>query len=162
VRDVRMGRLADVLVRQMTQADAEEIAGWHYEPPYSFYDATADAGDLQLLLDDESRRDRYFSAFDRDGVLVGFFEFKPQGSEVELGLGLRPDLTGGGLGLGFVTAGMGFGRERFRPSGFRLSVATFNGRAIRVYERAGFRPVRMYFHATNGGIHRFLEMACEA
>ena len=59
-------------------------------------------------------------------------------------------------------AALAFGRERFRLETFRLAVATFNRRAIRVYERAGFAPVREYDHATNGGIHRFLEMARSA
>jgi hypothetical protein len=38
-----------------------------------------------------------------------------------------------------------------------LSVATFNERAIRVYERLA-SPLRIFDHATNGGIHLFLEM----
>jgi [ribosomal protein S18]-alanine N-acetyltransferase len=146
-------------VRQMTQEEAEEIAAWQYEPPYSFYDAAADEGDLRLLLDAASREGRNFSAFDDEGTLVGFFEYKALGEDVEIGLGLRPDLTGHGLGLDFVVAGMAYGRERFRPKVFRLAVATFNERAIRVYERAGFHPVREYDHETNGGAHRFLEMA---
>jgi ribosomal-protein-alanine N-acetyltransferase len=142
----------------MTQADAEEIAGWRYEPPYSFYDADADADDLRLLLDPVAREGRYFSAFDAD-ELVGFFEYKPRAGDVEIGLGLRPDLTGRGLGLAFVGAGMAYGRERFRPRGFILAVAVFNTRAIRVYERAGFVRVREYDHETNGRVHRFLELA---
>jgi [ribosomal protein S18]-alanine N-acetyltransferase len=146
-------------IRQMTQADAEEIAAWRYEPPYSFYDATADENDLRLLLDPESRDGRNFGVWHDDDTLVGFFEFKPRGADLEIGLGLRPDLTGRGLGVEFVEAALAFGRERFGPETFRLAVATFNRRAIRVYERAGFELVREYNHATNGGIHRFLEMA---
>jgi ribosomal-protein-alanine N-acetyltransferase len=145
--------------RQMTQAEADEIAQWRYEPPYSFYDADADADDLRLLLDPGTRENRYFSALDASGALVGFFEFEQRGEEVELGLGLRPDLTGRGLGVEFVVAGMDYARERFRPASFTLAVATFNARAIRVYERAGFRPVREYDHETDGGVHRFLELA---
>jgi ribosomal-protein-alanine N-acetyltransferase len=145
-------------IRQMTQADAEEIAGWRYDPPYSFYDADADADDLRLLLDPATREGRYFSA-DADGELVGFFEYKPRAEGLEIGLGLRPDLTGRGLGLAFVRAGMAYGREHFRPRRFILAVATFNTRAIRVYERAGFVRVREYDHETNGGVHRFLELA---
>ena len=34
-----------------------------------------------------------------------------------------------------------------------------NKRAIRVYERAGFTALRTFDHETNGGVHRFLEMA---
>ena len=143
----------------MNQTDAAAIAAWKYESPYSFYDWTADADDLALLLDAETREGRYFSVVDVDGVLVGFFEFRVEASDVVVGLGLRPDLTGRGLGQRFVGAGIDFARERFAPARFRLSVATFNERAIRVYERCGFQPGRTYDHATNGGVHRFLEMS---
>jgi [ribosomal protein S18]-alanine N-acetyltransferase len=145
-------------IRPTRELDALAIATWRYEPPYSFYDASADQDDLALLLGAETREGRHFSAFDGDDELVGFFSFTVGVDEVVVGLGLRPDLTGQGLGLAFIEEGLAFARERFRPSRFRLSVATFNERAIRVYERAGFEPLRTYDHVTNGGIHPFLEM----
>jgi [ribosomal protein S18]-alanine N-acetyltransferase len=148
-------------IRQMLQVHAEEIATWRYEPPYSFYDSDADAGDLALLLDPETREGTYFAAFGADASLLGFFEFRPHGDDLVVGLGLRPDLTGRGLGLEFVGAGLAFARRRFEPSRFRLSVATFNERAIRVYERAGFVRLRTYDHETNGGVYPFLEMALD-
>lgn len=49
------------------------------------------------------------------------------------------DLTGRGLGLEFFRTGPRFGRERYRPRLVQLHVAAFNERAIKVYERAGFR-----------------------
>jgi ribosomal-protein-alanine N-acetyltransferase len=147
----------NIEIRQMSQDDAEACARWRYDPPYSFYDADADADDLALLLSQESREGRNFAAFS-DGELIGGFEYKIEGDDVVIGLGLRPDLTGRGLGLAFMEAGMDFARARFGPARFRLSVATFNERAIRVYERAGFQPLRTYDHETNGGIHPFLEM----
>jgi ribosomal-protein-alanine N-acetyltransferase len=146
-----------ITIREMDDRAARQIAAWRYEPPYSFYDADADADDLALLLGETSRKGRYFSAFSGD-ALIGFFEFRTEGDDVIIGLGLRPDLTGRGLGGSYVEAGMAFARERFRPRRFRLSVATFNERAIRVYERAGFLPLRTYDHETNGGVHPFLEM----
>ena len=143
----------------MTQADAEQIAAWHYPEPFSFYDWSADVNDLAELLDPTQRADRYFSADDERGDLVGFFVFKrdtPQA--VEVGLGLRPDLTGQGLGGAYLAAGLAYARSRFDPERFTLSVATFNRRAITVYERAGFSAVRVYMHSTNGGEWEFVEM----
>jgi [ribosomal protein S18]-alanine N-acetyltransferase len=142
----------------MDQRDADAIAAWHYEPPYSFYDWTADADDLALLVDENARKGRLFSVRDENGVLVGFFEFRAEEADVVVGLGLRPDLTGRGLGRRFVGAGLAYARERFDPAGFRLSVATFNERAIRVYEQCGFQPGRRFEHPTNGGVFPFLEM----
>ena len=147
---------------QMDDDDAREISRWHYPPPYDFYDWTSDADDLEELLDPERREDTYFSALDGEGALVGFFEFETDGETVDVGLGLRPDLTGQGLGLEYLRAGLEFARERFFPRRFTLSVATFNERAIEVYERAGFRRGAVYMHHTNGADFQFLAMAREA
>src|SRR4051794_31211878 len=116
----------------MRAGEALEIAAWHYQPPYSFYDWAADADDLALLLDDDRREGRFFAVSDgRD--LVGFFEFQTDGDgDVVIGLGLRPELTGRGLGQEFVENGLTFARQSFQPTAFRLSVAAFNARAIRV------------------------------
>jgi ribosomal-protein-alanine N-acetyltransferase len=146
----------------MVQADAEVVAGWHYPEPFSFYDWTADEDDLAELLDPALRGEAYFAVEDDTGALVGHFSFKPEGRTLVVGLGLRPDLTGRGRGRSFLSAGLDFGRERFDPEEFSLAVATFNERAIKVYERAGFAPMRVYMHETNGGSWEFLEMRREA
>lgn len=147
--------------RQMDAADASRIAGWRYDPPYDFYDPDADPEDLAELLDPESRG-VYFSVLVEGGDLVGFFQFEERGETVDVGLGLRPDLTGGGIGTEFCRAGLEFARSRFAPRRFTLAVAAFNGRAIRVYERLGFRRVGVFTHETNGGEHEFLSMEREA
>jgi [ribosomal protein S18]-alanine N-acetyltransferase len=143
----------------MSQADAEAIALWRYPEPYSFYDWTADADDLAELLDPASRGDAYFAVDADAGDLVGYFSFKPRdGGTLEIGLGLCPEQTGRGLGRSFVEAGLDYARERFAARSFTLAVATFNERAIKVYERAGFTRGRVYMHSTNGGDWEFLEM----
>ena len=148
--------------RKMGDEEAQEVAGWRYDPPYSFYDADQDPEDLEELLDADQRGGRYYSVTDDRGELVGFFYFGAEEGagrrEVTLGLGMRPDLTGRGMGRGFLLAGLDFARRAFSPDVFRLSVATFNGRAIRAYERAGFVPGRTYPQETNGGVYEFLDM----
>lgn len=141
----------------MTQAEAEAVASWHYAPPFDFYDWTADGDDLDLLLSPERREGRFFSVHD-GGELAGFFEYRREGDEVVVGLGLRPELTGHGLGVRFVEAGLLFGRERLGAQAFRLTVAEFNRRARLVYERCGFSETRTFDHETNGGVWRFVEM----
>jgi ribosomal-protein-alanine N-acetyltransferase len=142
----------------MSDASAVSIAGWRYSPPYDFYDAIPDDPDLADLLRADFRRGRYFEFVDVAGNLVGFFEYKHEVKPLEIGLGLRPDLTGRGLGLNFVTAGMVFARSEFGAKSLSLSVAVFNERARKVYERAGFHPVETYLHRINGIDHEFLRM----
>jgi ribosomal-protein-alanine N-acetyltransferase len=153
---------ASYTFRQMTDGEAREISRWHYQAPYDFYDSTSDPDDLEELLDPVRRAGSYFSAFDAEGALVGFFQFESEGETVDVGLGLRPDLTGRGFGEGYLLAGLDFARERFSPARFTLAVATFNERAIRVYERAGFRRGTVYTHHTSGADYRFLAMARDA
>jgi len=148
--------------RKMEDEEATQISTWHYDPPYDFYDATSDPDDLKELLDPKRRKDAYFSVFDDHGVLVGFFQFEREGTRVDIGLGMRPDLTGRGLGGEYLRAGLEFARRRFSPERFTLSVATFNEHAILVYERAGFRRNTVYRHNTNGGEYLFLSMARKA
>jgi ribosomal-protein-alanine N-acetyltransferase len=109
----------------MSQDEALVIAAWHYEPPYSFYDWTADADDLAELLGKETREGKYFSALGADDELVGWFSFSCEGDCVDFGLGLRPDLTGRGWGwrtsqLGSCSLDSGSSRVGFdcrsRPS----------------------------------------------
>jgi [ribosomal protein S18]-alanine N-acetyltransferase len=164
--------------RPMTEAEAREIAAWRYDGPYAFYNtpegAADDPGYLRELLDPDNP---YYAALDSQGGLIGFLAFggpaqvgtpeersEAYGGEeaLDVGLGLRPDLTGRGLGLAFVEAGLAFARQRFSPARFRLSVATFNRRAIRVYEGAGFRRVRAMSLASSGGPREFLIMVRDA
>jgi RimJ/RimL family protein N-acetyltransferase len=106
-----------------------EIEGWAYDPPYDFYD-----GRHESVRNPE----RFFAALDETGALSGHYYYEFSDGVLTYGLGLRPELTGRGLGLEFVRAGLEFGRDRFRPERIVLAVAAFNQRAIRVYERAGF------------------------
>ena len=142
----------------MNEQDAHAIAKWHYQDPYTFYDADQDPDDLAELLNPQSWQETYHSVFDEQNKLFGFFTFNKNEGIIEIGLGLRPDLTGKGIGLGFVQAGLEFAKNIYSSTAFRLKVATFNHRAIRVYEQAGFHPARVFMHTTNGGEYEFLEM----
>ena len=139
-------------LRPITRADAEEISGWRYPEPYSTYDGKSSS--IPGLLEP---RYNYHAVFDGAGELVGYFCFGvdatiPEGRKrglygddaLDVGLGMRPDLTGLGHGLEFVRAGLCFAVDRFSPSAFRLTVAAFNRRAVTVYEKAGFDLVQEF------------------
>ena len=145
-------------IEPLTQSDAETIATWHYEGEFAFYDAEADPEDLAELLDPALRGDSMFAVRDGTRELIGFFAFQITDGLVDFGLGLRPDLTGRGLGADFARAGLNFARTRFSPKTIQLGVAAFNKRAIKVYQRIGFREVEHYMNRTNGGMFEFIRM----
>lgn len=133
--------------------DALAIARWHYPGPYAIYDIQATAL-LGMRI--------YYHALDERGQLIGFYSFIARDDEVEVGLALRPDLTGQGMGLEFLQAGLDYAMDLFHPARFRLDVATFNQRAMRVYERARFRPSRTITRQIGREYVECLEMVRDA
>jgi len=144
--------------------DARAMASWRYEGEYSFYNT----GLFPLLLVVPLRwllasmGVEVYAVRDESKEVAGTFSYTRQHDSVEIGLAMRPDLTGRGLGLDFVRAGMDFARERFAPRAFTLDVATFNLRAIKVYQRAGFVPVATFKRSMRQGPVEFLAMSCSA
>lgn len=145
--------------------DVAAVARWRYSGEYAFYNSTlremllirlAQMG-LQLF-----GRTIYYSALDSHGELAGIFSFVRRGPTVEIGLGMRPDLTGHGAGREFLEAGLAFARQQIAPAGFRLDVARFNERAIRVYEHAGFVATRTFERRVGGKPYEFVEMVRDA
>lgn len=158
----------------MSEPDARTIQTWRYAEPYAIYSYAQSEEGLAEMLEPRSP---HYAVRNEQGALVGFFCYGTSAQvwdnavpalydderTVAIGLGLRPDLTGQGLGLGFVAAGLRFAREHFAPRRFRLFVLAFNQRARRVYERAGFTRVREFvqLNPVHGEL-RFVEMQCEA
>ena len=150
----------EFVIRPMTAADAHSIATWRYPGEYSFYDADADPDDLAELLDPAEWGRRYFAADELAGpTLAGVLVVKLTGPVAEIGLGLRPDLTGRGLGESYLRACLHFASAALGAQSYTLAVAAFNRRAITLYERAGFQQVDRFEHFTNGGRHAFIRMA---
>ena len=148
-------------LRPMAADDVEVMRTWHYPEPYQTYDLDADPGDIDLILAEIVTGERQFVVVDPDEEgLCGFFRFVVLEDVVEIGLGLRPDLTGRGAGASFVETGLAFARARWSPSTFALDVFPWNERAIKAYERAGFARGDVYTRRFGGGTERrFLRMS---
>ena len=154
----------------ITRADAQAISRWRYDGPYSVYNGNP--ASVESLLEP---RYFYHSVNDDHGELVGYFCFGEDARvsagkrlglyeaepALDIGLGMRPDLTGHGLGEEFVRAGLQFAKHNYTPLAFRLTVATFNHRAIIVYEKAGFEPVETFGAIKLNGKREWLLMRCE-
>ncbi len=145
----------------MDEVDASAVLTWRYAEPYDFYNADPanSANDVKSLVESANF---YYSVKDGRAELVAYCCFGPDARvtggdygppALDVGGGLRPDLTGAGLGLAWLRAVVAFGGRRFAPPVFRATVAAWNRRALLVCERAGFE-VAGGFEKEGGG--RFL------
>ncbi|MCZ8522936.1 MULTISPECIES: GNAT family N-acetyltransferase [Paenibacillus] len=134
------------------------ICRWAYPPPYEIYnwkswEQLLEGG--EEFADPGIRESQYRSVLDEQGELAGFAQLFPITGVTRLGLGLRPDLCGAGLGAAFVEA---IAQEalRLNPGNeIDLEVLTSNTRAIRTYHRAGFRITDTYKRMTPRGPDQF-------
>ncbi|HDX9580627.1 TPA: GNAT family N-acetyltransferase [Bacillus pseudomycoides] len=135
-------------IHTLTLEEAKEVNTWQYGAPYELYNFTGATETLEELLDGT-----YYGVCDGQNELIGYFCFGdnaqvPGGREAKLytgeyaldiGLGMKPALTGKGLGISFLQAGLQFAKEEFKAETIRLSVAAFNERAIALYIKTGFQ-----------------------
>jgi ribosomal-protein-alanine N-acetyltransferase len=95
----------------------------------------------------------FYGLFDSERQHLAFCSFEPEGQvsggdyrlpALDLGFGLRPDLTGLGRGSDYVNAMIDFARRTYTPARLRVTIADFNTRAIQVWEKAGFRRGQVF------------------
>jgi [ribosomal protein S18]-alanine N-acetyltransferase len=167
----------DYTFKPFTEETARAILRWQYEGAYTVYNADVDDAQkieegVNSLLDPVHA---YYSVHSRSGQheageLIGFRCFGadarvPGGDysedAIDTGGGLRPDLTGRGLGLGLLQAGLEFGQMLYHPPAFRVTIAAFNLRAQKVCERVGFTPVQRFLHPSESAEFIILVKPCD-
>lgn len=139
--------LDDLKILPMTPEFADMISRWKYDGIYSFYDHSEQGA--EGFMDGA-----HFACLDGESDLVGYFCYgsdariptiEPdayQGEFLDIGLGMRPDLCGRGLGPRFIAAGLEYAEAALGAGALRLSVAAFNERAIKTYLKTGFTVER--------------------
>lgn len=148
-------------INPITREQAEKIITWSYQPPYGVYDLTPE--DLKGLLTPEYR---YHSVLNQQGELVGYCcygkdaqvpggDYSSGEPEVlDVGIGMRPSLTGQGRGAGFVRAVLEYGAVTYRPKVYRATIACFNQRSLRTFQGLGFE-IKGRFERELVNIHFF-------
>ncbi len=150
----------------MTAAYARAILAWRYDAPYDFYNAdpaSVEANIADVFLNPAYR---YYAVLDAQGTLIAYRCFGDDArvlggdyaaDALDMGGGLRPDLTGRGLGPHVMLAAIAFARLHFAPRAFRTTVAAWNTRAMRACIKAGYQTTTT-FHSPAG--FAFADHAC--
>ncbi len=146
-------------IQKLDEINALKSALWHYEAPLNFYNLNPDEieQNVQYFLDPENN---FYGIFEKL-EFVGFCSFGEDGQvdggnysaiALDVGMGIRPDLTGQGHGNYYVSAVLNFASREFNAPLFRVTVAAFNQRALRVWSKAGFRPIDTFEHQPQGRV----------
>lgn len=115
------------------------ICAWTYPGEYAVYNLpTYEEMKDRGIGFCSPEREKYFSTYFEGGELVGFTNLLEEPNEVFLGVGVRPDCCGQGLGQKIVQMAAARAAELYPGKTLYLEVRTWNQRAIRCYEKAGF------------------------
>jgi len=149
----------------LAKVDALEMIGWRYKPPYDVYNL-ADTDTVEYLINPENQ----FYAFKNEQVkLIGYCSFGLDGQvsggdyradALDIGMGIHPEFVGIGLGVQFASTVLNFADEKFSATQYRVTIARFNRRAQKVWEKIGFQPIQVFTYEVTG--KEFLVYASKA
>lgn len=142
----------------LEKGHALAILNWHYPPPYDCYNFAPDAvkEDLGYLLNPDNA---FYAILNSQTELEGFCSFGLDGrvsggnyevDALDIGMGIRPDLTGQGQGVKYARAAIDYGIERYRAPRLRVTIARFNQRAQRVWQKLAFELIEAFAKIESG------------
>lgn len=143
--------------RTPIKSDIEDILTWKYDGIYSFYDNSIQKEKIEWI-ESFIDSDDNFSIYNEQNELVGNCSFYYIEEFFCLGVQMRPELTGKGFGTEFVRAIINFGKKKYNLSYIDLTVAKFNKRAIKIYEKVGFKIIEEIVNTIRGNDYDFLIM----
>jgi len=161
--------VVNVDIHPLSRQQAEESATWRYDPPYDLYDLQPEH--IPLLVDPANR---YCAVCDESGQLVGtccfgaearvaggdYLEGEP--AVLDVGVSMHPGRVGRGLGTGFVASILEFAQETFAPETLRVTIAEFNRRSQRTFQRLGFAETSRFTRNSDGLVFVQLEREAQA
>ncbi len=149
----------------MNEKNARTILAWQYRAPFAYYNI--DPNQLEKELRDFLDPDNaYFSILGEEDDIIGYCCFGREAQvpgglyegdgAIDVGAGMRPDLMGADLAPVVLGAILSWAESEFSPMRFRVTVASFNQRVIRICSLAGFKPEHRFMSNTGQDDREFL------
>lgn len=152
-----------LVYRNLSEKAKRQICAWNYEGEYALYNLpTYEEMQAQQLgfLDAETEKN-YYGFWDED-VLVGFVNILEEPTEVFIGIGVNPALCGKHYGRQMLLTAYDISKELYPNKPLYLEVRTWNARAVKCYEKAGFHIDGQPYELTTGiGTGTFYRMVKE-
>ena len=144
-----------------TEEEKYHITAWSYPGEYAVYNNPPYDEQKKRGFGFANPQNHFYSFYDGT-TLVGFINLNEEDTEVFFGIGVAPDYCGQGYGQQMTQIAWQISRALFPAKPLYLEVRTWNKRAVRCYEKAGFRimgePIRQ---VTSIGEGEFFHMVRE-
>ncbi len=121
----------------MTEDEKYLIADWRYTGDYALYNTRPYEEDRKKGVSFAHPGFIGFSFYDRD-ALIGFTCLYEEDREIMIGIGVAPEYCCRGYGREMLETTCGLSETMFPGKPLYLEVRTWNARAVRCYEKAGF------------------------
>lgn len=143
--------------RPAEKKHAREFVQWVYESPYDVYNCPPEEIDNVVQYNIDPRNNVY-AMLDQNEELMGYCSYGkdaqvPGGDyseeALDIGLMIKPELTGQGMGATFAKEVIRNGIAKYEPKKLRLTIAAFNKRAMRTWEKNGFEQNQTFERSIN-------------
>lgn len=142
-----------------TENEKHIITAWRYSGEYAIYNNEAYAEQKKKGTGFANPKNNFYSFYDGE-TLVGFINLYEEETEVFFGIGVDPDLCGKGYGRQMTQTACEISKLLFPEKPMYLEVRTWNTRAVRCYEKAGFHisgePIHQTTSAGDGVFYRMV------
>lgn len=145
--------------RPLTRAFVAESLSWRYEPPYDIYNVYVTPSQAAAAVATYFTGESEFRQIELDGVPIALVSFGLDGQvnggdysddALDIGLGVAPEMTSKGFGTEIVQAIVDYAVRGMSPRALRVTIAAFNTRAQRVWQKNGFREVSRFVASGSG------------
>ena len=142
-----------------TEEEKYRITAWQYDGEYAIYNNDAYENQKARGVGFANPKNNFYSFYD-GAALVGFINLYEEETEVFFGIGTDPACCGKGYGQQMTRMAWDIAQRLFPGKPLYLEVRTWNARAVRCYEKAGFRivgePIRQTTPAGDGVFYHMI------
>lgn len=129
-----------LLFHKTTEDEKQRISDWRYDGAYAVYNLPPYAEQLRMHRGFANPKNNFYSFAD-GSKLIGYINLIEEETAVFFGIGLNPLYCNQGYGQRICKKALRLSHQLYPQKPVYLEVRTWNCRAVRCYEKAGFRIV---------------------
>ena len=135
----------------MTDEEKQIVCSWKYEGEYELYNLPSyqEMKEKRWGFMNPKSEKNYYSFYDGE-LLVGFVNILEEETEVFIGIGANPTICGKGYGQQMLKDAYHLSKKLYPDKSLYLEVRDWNKRAIRCYQKAGFKVDGEPYELTTG------------